>query len=211
MRTIMASRRRLGWLGLLAAVAVAGCTASSAPGPAVPGHGRSANPAASTAVSPGAASGPAPAGPGGVRDLAVSGQLRNDLTVAYVDYRGISPADIAGTRPGSVYYAFDPATDTYWAQADFAPSSTASAKVLVGFQDGASLGLFTRIGNGSWQAQLGGAPAVCAEARFFPPAVLMAWSLPTDTAAFGCGGSQPPRHPAPVEGGCIPRRDSPAC
>ena len=43
----MASRQVLGWLGLLAgAVAVAGCTASSTSGPAAPGHGRSASPAA---------------------------------------------------------------------------------------------------------------------------------------------------------------------
>jgi hypothetical protein len=203
MRVIMASRRMLGWLGLLAAVAVAGCTAGSAPGPAVPGHGRSASPAESTAVSPGAASGSAPAGPGGVDDLAVSRQVRNELTVTYVDSRGIPLSDVAGARPGSVYYAFDPATDTYWAQADFAPSRTASAEVLVSFQDGASIGLFTRTGNGSWQVRLAGAPPVCAEARFFPQAVLMAWSLPTDTAALGCGGSRPPPHPAPVEGGCI--------
>jgi hypothetical protein len=206
----MASRRMAGWLGLLAAVAVAGCTASPAPGPAVPGHGRAASPAARTAVSPGAASGSAPAGAGGVDDLAVSRNVRNELTAAYVDYRGISAADIAGTRPGSVYYAVDPATHTYWAQAGFAPSSTASAKVLVSFQDGASIGLFTRTGNGSWQVQLAGAPPVCTEARFFPRAVLLAWSLPTETAALGCGGSQPPRHPAPVDGGVFPRRDSPA-
>jgi hypothetical protein len=49
MRTIMASRQVLGWLGLLAAVAVAGCTASSTSGPAAPGHGRSASPAATAA------------------------------------------------------------------------------------------------------------------------------------------------------------------
>jgi hypothetical protein len=196
MRTIMVSRRMLGWLGLLATVAVAGCTASSGPGPAAPGHGRSASGAATTAVSPTAVSRPAPAGPGGVRDLAVSRDVRNELTAAYADYRGISPSDVAGTIPGSVYYAYDPATYTYWAQADFAPSSTASFKVLVGFQDGASIGLFTRIANGSWQVRLGGEPVVCAEVRFFPQAVLTAWSLRLDTAAFGCG-SQPPR-PAPT-------------
>jgi hypothetical protein len=197
MRTIIVSRRMLGWLGLLAIVAVAGCTASSAPGPAAHGHGRSASGAATTAVSPTAASRPAPAGPGGVRDLAVNRDVRNELTAAYADYRGISPGDMAGTTPGSVYYAYDPATYTYWAQADFLPSSMASSKVLVGFQDGASIGFFTRIGNGSWQVQLGGAPVACTEVRFFPQAVLIAWSLPADTDGFGCGGSQPPR-PAPA-------------
>lgn len=189
----MVSRRMLGWLGLLATVAVAGCMASSTPGPAAPGHGRSASPAATTAVSPTAASGSAPAGPGRVRNLAVNRDVRNELTAAYTEYRGISPSDVAGTRPGSVYYAYDPATRTYWAQADFAPSSTASVKVLVGFQDGASIGFFTRIGNGSWQVQPGGAPVFCTEVRFFPQAVLIAWSLPADTAGLGCGGSQPPR------------------
>jgi hypothetical protein len=196
MRTIMVSRRMLGWLGLLATVAVAGCTATatSTSSPAAPD--RSASPAATTAVSPRATAGSAPAGPGGVRNLAVNREARNELTAAYADYRGISPADVAGTRPGSVYYAYDPATYTYWAQADFAPSSTASFKVLVGFQDGASIGLFTRIANGRWQVRLGGEPVVCAEVRFFPQAVLTAWSLRLDTAAFGCS-SQPPR-PAPT-------------
>jgi hypothetical protein len=192
MGAVMASRRTLyrRLLGLGAAVVVAGCTASPASSPAAPGHGRSASPSALTAVSPGAVSGSASAGPGGVRALAVSPDVRHELTAAFANYKGISPSDIAEIEPGSVYYADDPATDTYWARADFLPSRTAPFKVLVGFQDGASIGLFTRFANGSWQVQLGGEPAVCAEVAFFPPAVLTAWSLPADTAGFGC--SAPP-------------------
>jgi hypothetical protein len=185
-RTIMARRRLLRWLGLLATVAVAGCTATSTSGPAVPGHSRSASPAAATAVSPGATSGAVPAGPGGVRDLPANRDVRNELTTAYVNLRGISLADVAGTIPGSVYYAYDPATDTYWAEAAFLPSRTASLKVLVGFQDGGSIGLFVRAARSGWQVQLGGEPVVCAEVPFFPPAVVTAWSLPTDAAAYGC-------------------------
>jgi hypothetical protein len=109
--------------------------------------------------------------------------VRGELTAAYAGYRGISLSDVAGTRPGSVYYAYDPATYTYWAQANFLPSGTASSKVLVAFQDGALIGLFTRI----WHVQLGGEPVVCTQVKFFPPAVLVAWSVPTDTAGFGCG------------------------
>jgi hypothetical protein len=45
MRPMVVSRRMLGRLGLLAVVAVAGCTATSASGPAAPGRGRSAQPA----------------------------------------------------------------------------------------------------------------------------------------------------------------------
>jgi hypothetical protein len=66
------------------------------------------------------------------------------------------------------------------------PSRTAPQKVLVGFQDGGSIGLFARAARSGWQVQQGGEPVVCAEVPFFPPAVLMAWSLPADTAAFGC-------------------------
>jgi hypothetical protein len=195
MGTVTASRRMLcrGLLGLLAAVAVAGCTASPASGPAAPGHGRSTSPSALTAVSPAAASGSASAGPGGVRALAVSPDVREELTAAFADYKGISPSDVAGIRPGSAYYAYDPATGTYWALADFLPSRTAPSNVLVGFQDGASIGLFTRFADGSWQVQLGGEPDVCAEVAFFPPAVLSTWSLPADTAGFGC--SAPPARP----------------
>jgi hypothetical protein len=195
MGTVMASRRMLyrGLLGLGAAVVIAGCTASPASSPAAPGHGRSASPSALTADSPGAASGSASAGPGGVRALAVSPDVRQELTAAFADYKGISPADIAEVEPGSVYYAYDPATGTYWARANFLPSRTAPSKVLVSFQDGASIGLFTRIANGTWQVQLGGEPAVCTEVAFFPPAVLTAWSLPADTAGFGC--SAPPARP----------------
>lgn len=115
--------------------------------------------------------------------------------MAYVNARGISLSDVAGTIPGSVYYAYDPATDTYWAEATFQGSRTASLKVLVGFQDGGSIGFFARAARSGWQADVGGEPVVCFEVPFFPPAVLTAWSLPTDaerTAAPGCG-SRPVR------------------
>jgi hypothetical protein len=200
MRTITVRLRVLGWLGLLATVAVAGCAATSTSSPAAPGHSRSASPAPATAVSPAPATAvspapatavspvavSAPAGTGAVRKLPVSRDVRNELTAAYVNLREISLSDVAGTIPGSVYYAYDPATDTYWAEATFLPSHTASQRVLVGFQDGGSIGLFARAARSSWQVQLGGEPVVCAEVPFFPPAVLMAWSLPTDTATFGC-------------------------
>lgn len=197
MRTITVRPRVLGWLGLLATVAVAGCTATSTSSPAAQGHGRSASPAAATAVPPVAVS--VPAGTGGARDLPVSRDVRNELTVAYVNFRGIPLSDVADAIPGTFYYAYVPATDTYWAEADFLPSRTASQKVLVGFQDGASIGFFVKAADSGWQVQLGGEPLACAEVRFFPPAVLMAWSLPTDTAASGCDSQplpSPSRYPA---------------
>jgi hypothetical protein len=123
---------------------------------------------------------------GAIRNLAISSALRTELTAAYVAYKRISPSDVAGITAGSVHYAYDPATDTYWALANFVPSGTAPLRVTVGFQDGASWGFFTKVGSGPWQTQEGGEPVVCLEVRFFPRAVLTAWSLPTDTASFGC-------------------------
>ena len=93
---------------------------------------------------------------GGIRNLVISSAVRSELTAAYVAYRRISPSDVAGIRPGSVHYAYDPATDTYWALANFAPFGTASLRVKVGFQDGASWGSFTKVGSGPWKAQTGG-------------------------------------------------------
>jgi hypothetical protein len=111
----------------------------------------------------------------------VSTHVRSELTAAYVALRGIKTSDVAGasTTPGSVYYAYDPATHTYWAQAHFEPSATASQQVQVNFQDGGSFGLFKKVGTGPWQAVIGGEPGVCAELRFFPKAVLAVWLLPT--------------------------------
>ena len=60
MRPTMVSRRMLGWLALLAIFGVAGCTATSTSDPAAPGHARSTHPAATTAASPGPASGAVP-------------------------------------------------------------------------------------------------------------------------------------------------------
>jgi hypothetical protein len=116
-----------------------------------------------------------------VRNLTVGTDVRSELTAAYVALRGIKPSDVAGDAPsaGSVYYAYDPASRTYWAQAHFEPSTTASQEVQVNFQDGGSYGLFKKVGTGSWQVVIGGEPGVCAELRFFPKKVLTAWSQPT--------------------------------
>jgi hypothetical protein len=83
---------------------------------------------------------------GGIRNLVITSAVRSELTAAYAAYRRISPSDITGTEPGSVHYAYDLATDTYWALANFAPSLTAPPRVLVGFQDGVSWGFFTKGG-----------------------------------------------------------------
>jgi hypothetical protein len=105
--------------------------------------------------------------------------VRGQLTAAFVAYKRISPSDVAGTFPRSVYYAYDPATGTYWALAQFRGSGTESFNVQVSFQDGGNYGMFRKTAAGTWQAQDPGFPPVCGEVKFFPHRVLKAWSLPT--------------------------------
>jgi hypothetical protein len=113
-----------------------------------------------------------------VRNLVVDDAVRSSLTAAFVAFKKIKPTDVTGTQPGSVYYAYDPATSRYWALAWFLPSATASETVQVGFQDGGSMGLFTKTGTGTWQVSTGGMPGACVELSYFPKAVLTAWALP---------------------------------
>jgi hypothetical protein len=179
-------------LGLLAAIGVTGCTANSAPSSVAAPTSQSASPAASAPASPPAVTSSAtpassasatPSSSGGVQNLAVNAAVRSELVTAFAAAKSISLSDVAGSRPGSVFYGFDPATETYWAMANYEPSSTDPLAVTVSFQDGASIGFFKKVGSGPWQATIGGAPAICAELRFFPQKVLEAWSLPTSSPA----------------------------
>jgi hypothetical protein len=173
-------------LGLLAMTGIIGCASSSAPNSATAATAASRQPPApgtSAAVTVSATA----AAASGVQNLGVSTAVRGELLTAFAASKSIPAADVAGSRPGSVYYAYDPATGTYWAMASYDPASTDSQAVLVGFQDGGESGLFKRVGSGAWQATQGGEPALCGEVQFFPRTVLEAWSLPTaPTAGMSC-------------------------
>jgi hypothetical protein len=195
----IATGRALAGVAMLVTVGVAGCAAGPASSGAVPGNGQAVTPTVSAAgasapavassSTPTVASSSAPTGPGGVRNLVVSSAVRSELTTAFVAYKGISASDVAGTDPGSVYYAYDPATDTYWALAHFAVSGAASQSVQVSFQDGGADAMYMKVGAGSWQVDLAGEAPVCGYLRFFPQAVLMAWSQPTTPPVQGNGQS----------------------
>jgi hypothetical protein len=174
MRAIMNGRGALVGIALLAPAAMTACSASQTPGSAGSVSGHTATPAAAT--SPAAAA----TGTGPVQNLAIGSTGKSELTAAFVALKGISPSDILGADPvpGSVY-AYDPATDSYWALADFELSSTASFNAQVRFQDGGSTGLFRQARGGPWLARTGSLDPICAELQFFPPAVLAAWSMPT--------------------------------
>ena len=121
-----------------------------------------------------------------VQNLAVTPAVRAALTSTFVAYKNIPASYVAGTVPNSVYYAYDPTTQTSWALAEFTPSSTASQNALVGFQDGGSLGLFSMKAGQAWTVQNGFIPFPCSEVKFFPATVVAAWNLPQPTAAMQC-------------------------
>jgi hypothetical protein len=156
-------------LGLLTAVGVSGCTASTAP-----------------ASAPATASRASATASGEVQNLIVSAAVRSELIAAYAALRHIPTSDMYGV-PGSVYYAYQRARGTYWALAKYEPVSSDPQAVTVGFQDGGSDGFFKRTGSGPWQVSLGGEPEACTQPRFFPQPVLAAWALlPTATPPAGC-------------------------
>jgi hypothetical protein len=205
MRVVRPGGRALAGLALLASLGVAGCTANPSASPPASGPTQTTSPAAvapgssgvtpsASGVTPSATTAPtASSTPGGsavsaaVRNLTVTGATRSSLTTAFAAFKGIPQSDIAGTRPNSVYYAFDPAADTYWALAEFTATATAPQDVTVNFQDGGDIGLFTKVGANPWQVRLGGIPPECNELKFYPQVVLAAWSLPTSpTVANMC-------------------------
>jgi hypothetical protein len=72
-----------------------------------------------------------PPSPAAVR-LSVTPGVEQSLVKSWVATNpgsvGIGPKDVAGTVPGQVYYARQPALDTYWALAAFQPSAQLTAE-----------------------------------------------------------------------------------
>jgi hypothetical protein len=185
-------------IGLLIAAAAVGCTKSSAPhsvasssAPASVASSSAASSVPATSEQPTTPSAPAPTksltatssprptSSGGVQNLVASTAVRSELLTAFATIHNIPVSYLVGSTPGSLYYAYVPATNTYWAMASYDPVHTDPLVVMVSFQDGGDTGLFKKVGSAPWQVVLGGIPLFCGEERVFPQAVLEAWSLPT--------------------------------
>jgi hypothetical protein len=126
MRVIVISRAMAAGLTVLLTVSIAACSANPAPSNAGPDKRQAVTPAASTtpsaAASPTAAAPSAtPATPGGVQNLVITSAEKSELTAGFAAREGMSVSSVlgGGPLPGSVYYAYDPATGTYWALANF--------------------------------------------------------------------------------------------
>jgi hypothetical protein len=114
----------------------------------------------------------------GVENLAVSDDLRAQLVAAGAALNGLSSSDYLGLEPGMTYYAYDSATQTYWAAGGLDPSPS-SMQAQVSAQDDGGYLLFTEPNGGSWTAEddgLGGVAGTPCPA--IPASVLAVWGWP---------------------------------
>ncbi|MFI5034895.1 MAG: hypothetical protein ACHQFZ_01665 [Acidimicrobiales bacterium] len=112
------------------------------------------------------------------RNLVVTPAVRQSLVAAGAALHKLPTSDYVGLRAGETYYAFDPATNTYYAAASLDPSPS-SYPAQVGSQDDGAYNLFTRMtGVATWTVYndgLGGVQgAICPVT--LPASVLAVWS-----------------------------------
>jgi hypothetical protein len=99
--------------------------------------------------------------------------VRAEIVAAFVSARGFQPSWISGTKPGSVYYAYDPDTDTYLAWATFKASAQMPSAAALSMQDAGSFAALKKADGGQWKLYdicttpafvrfIGGLPAVFA-------------------------------------------------
>ncbi len=122
-------------------------------------------------------------GAAGVKSLIVTDTVKGQLVAAFAPVHQVAVGEVAGTDPGSVFYAYDEATGTYWAAAFFFPAASDTPSVKETFQDAGSNGIFSRAANGRWRFRGAGAPLLCVEEHVVPKAVLAAWGIPRSSPA----------------------------
>jgi hypothetical protein len=83
------------------------------------------------------------------KNLTITPAVRSQLVNAGAATHELPAKDFTGLVPGSTYYAYDPATATYWAGAGLVPSSS-SEDAQVSVQDDGSYLIFRRHATGDW-------------------------------------------------------------
>lgn len=146
--------------GMVGMVAFSGCTGSSgnsASGTTTSALATTTTATATTTVITSATSLPAgsstTSGPGSdkaAQNLVVTPALRVQLVQAGAASHDLTAADYTGLTPGATYYAYDPATETYWAGAQLEPSPASMPAQVANQDDGAYL-LFERPASGPWK------------------------------------------------------------
>ena len=161
-------------LGVTACSTSTRSSASSGPtttAPAAPTTG------ASAAVRTTSTSAPAP--DGAPRDLPVTPAVRAALLDAGAAFNQLPASAYDGLRPGTTYYAYDPATRTYWAGAALSPSSS-SLRAQVSAQDDGAYLLFEKPVGGVWRVYddgLGGIGGTACPVTV-PAGVVAVWGWP---------------------------------
>jgi len=151
------SRRSIPWVATLVAtgaLVLAACGSNSpSAGPTTTSASTTTTTTSSSTTSTTAAASATTTTSGAAQNLAATAAVKSSLTAAYVAHNGLPANEVAGTAPGSVYYAFEPSTNTYWAIASFVPTSGASQQTQVAMQDDGCCGVFTQPSGGSWKFQ----------------------------------------------------------
>jgi hypothetical protein len=115
--------------------------------------------------------------------------VRRQLIAAAAKINGNVPvSEFEGLDPNESHYAYDPATETYWAAASLLPRD-ASSGAAVAVQDNGSYNVFRRGSGGSWTAYDVGLAGVGGTQCpiTLPPTVLQLWGWPSN----GCRPGPP--------------------
>jgi hypothetical protein len=113
-------------------------------------------------------------------NLVVTDSVRSELVAAGAALNSLPASAYTGLRPGETYYAFDAATQTYWASAGLVPSPS-STRAQISVQDDGAYLLFDRPQGGSWKGYdvgLAGTPEGSACPVAVPAAILSLWNWP---------------------------------
>jgi DNA-binding beta-propeller fold protein YncE len=80
-----------------------------------------------------------------VQDVVATPSVKSQLVAAFAAGWHRKPDQVAGTAPGSLYYAYDQTTRTYWAEEAFFPAKGDPPAMM---QDAGAYGVFSRAGRG---------------------------------------------------------------
>jgi hypothetical protein len=119
---------------------------------------------------------------GSTANLVVTDQVRVELVKAGAALNHIPATDYVGLRSGQTYYAYDPATKTYWAGGTLVPSLS-STRAQVSIQDDGAYLLFERPASGAWRAYdvgLAGLEGARCPVTV-PSSVLQVWGWPVNS------------------------------
>jgi outer membrane murein-binding lipoprotein Lpp len=174
-------RTALVGAAIVGVVSLAGCTSAkpaAGPSTAVPRLAASpvATPSARSSAIASSGTATTPAAPSAPRNLTLTPAVKAQLVAAFVAAKKINADEVTGETPGSGYYAYLPATRTYWALAGFTLSSKASYQTQVDTQDGGGHFLFSRRAGEPWTGSATGIPWPCPGQ--LDPALSRLWNLP---------------------------------